>query len=91
MPTFVVHARRTPEVLGRVVSLFHRRAIECERLTAERAKDANVLRLTIEVQADSEQTPRIAANLHKLIDVLLVEVGDRTQRNEAHGTRPPRG
>jgi acetolactate synthase-1/3 small subunit len=91
MPTFVVHARRTPDVLGRVVSLFHRRAIEIERLTAEPAKDANVLRVTIEIQADPEQTRRIEANLYKLIDVLLVENSDPTQRNEAHDLRPAKG
>jgi acetolactate synthase-1/3 small subunit len=91
MPTFVVHARRTPHVLGRVVSLFHRRAIEIELLTAEPARDPNVLCMTIEVQVDSEQTRRIEANLYKLIDVLLVEHADLTQRNEAHDLRPAKG
>jgi acetolactate synthase I/III small subunit len=91
MPTFLLHARRTPEVLGRVVSLFHRRAIEIERLTAEPANYANILRVTIGLQVDSEQTQRIEANLYKLIDVLLLENADGTPRNEAHATRPPRG
>lgn len=72
MPTFVIYARRTPEVLGRVVSLFHRRAIEIERLTARRAEDANVLRVTISVEAEADQCSRIAANLYKLVDVLFV-------------------
>jgi hypothetical protein len=35
MATFVVHTRRTGEVLNRVVSLFHKRAIDVERLIAD--------------------------------------------------------
>jgi acetolactate synthase-1/3 small subunit len=90
MRTFVVYARRTPDVLLRVVSLFHRRAIEIEWLTVEPAKDPNILFMTIKVQVDSEQSQRIEANLYNLIDVLQVENADRTQRNEAHGTRHTR-
>jgi acetolactate synthase small subunit len=51
MPIFVVYARRTPEILGRDVSLFHRRAIDIERLTRERAEESNVLRIAISVEA----------------------------------------
>jgi acetolactate synthase-1/3 small subunit len=77
MPTFVIYVRRTPEVLGRIVSLFHRRATEIERLTAERLNDSNALRLTIEVETDPERTQLIEANLYKLIDVLSVEKSHR--------------
>ena len=74
MATFVVHLRKTPETLLRVVSLFHRRAIEIERLTAESEDNRSVLRLTVETRSDSEQAQRIEANLYKLVDVLQVQM-----------------
>jgi acetolactate synthase I/III small subunit len=78
MRTFVVYVRRTPEILARVVLLFHRRAIEIERLTAEREEGSDVLRMTVNVEADSEQTQRIEANLYKLLDVLHVDCGNQS-------------
>lgn len=73
MRTFVIHARRTTEVLGRIVSLFHRRAVEIERLSAERAEAPNVLCVIVSVAVDANQTRLIEANLYKLVDVLFVE------------------
>jgi acetolactate synthase I/III small subunit len=75
MATFVVYVRRTSEVLGRIVLLFHRRAMDIERLTAERATDPRVVRMTIEVETDLEQTRLIEANLYKLVDVFFVARG----------------
>jgi acetolactate synthase-1/3 small subunit len=72
MATFVVYARRTPETLCRIVLLFHRRAMDIERLTAERSSDPSVLRVTIEVDTDLEQTRLIEAHLYKVVDILLV-------------------
>jgi len=74
--------------LGRVLSLFHRRGIEIERLTAERSKNENVLRVAVEIQASPDQIERIEANLYKLIDVLLVENGDRMQREDIDDAWP---
>jgi len=71
--TFVVHARKTPEMLLRVVSMFHRRAIGIDRLTAESADDPKIMRMTICVDVGSDQAERIEANLKKLVEVLLVE------------------
>ena len=68
MAIFVVHARRTPETLARVVSLFHRRAVEIERLTMERTDDPNSLCITITLETDADQTQRIEANLYKLVE-----------------------
>jgi acetolactate synthase small subunit len=79
MPTFVVYARKTPTVLGRVVLLFHGRAIEIERLTVERAENSDVLCITIDVEVASEQIPRIEATLYKLVDVLNVESGNESK------------
>jgi acetolactate synthase small subunit len=87
MPTFVVHARRSPETLARVLALFHRRVLEIERLTAERAQDPSLWRITITVEADTDLARRIEANLYKLGDVLLVERSESGQ--ELVGERNP--
>jgi acetolactate synthase small subunit len=79
MLTFVVHARRSPETLGRVLALFHRRAIEIARLIADRAEDPAVWRITITIEADTDLAHRIEANLYKLEDVLLVEPSESGQ------------
>jgi acetolactate synthase I/III small subunit len=87
MPTLVVHARRSPETLTRVLALFHRRALEIERLIAERAQDPFVWRITITVEADTDLVRRIEANLYKLEDVLLVERSEsgHERMGEGHG------
>jgi acetolactate synthase I/III small subunit len=85
MPTFVVHARRTPEVLLRLVSLFHRCAIEIERPTAKRFSASNTLRVTLEVETDPERTQLIEANLYKLIDVVFVESSGSCGRLRSSG------
>jgi acetolactate synthase small subunit len=76
MLTFVIYVRRTPEVLGRVVSLFHRRRINIDSLTAVCARGTDTLRMTIALEADQDQLRSIEANLYKLVDVLLVESPD---------------
>jgi acetolactate synthase-1/3 small subunit len=83
MPTFVVHARRSPETLARLLSLFHRRALEINRLTADRAQDdPSIWRITVTVDADADLALRIEANLYKLEGVLLVEgAGSVTNRS----------
>jgi acetolactate synthase-1/3 small subunit len=71
--TFVVHTQRKRDALARVVLLFHRRALNIEALTLVHIKEADVLLMTISVEADGVQSQLIEANLHKLVDVLLVE------------------
>jgi acetolactate synthase I/III small subunit len=73
MPTFVIYARKTPEVLARIVLLFHRRAIEIERLTAGHAGRPGVLLIEATLACADDGARLIEANLHKLVDVLLVE------------------
>jgi acetolactate synthase small subunit len=71
-------------MLGRVVSLFHRRAIEIEQLIAERSEESNVLRIKISVAANAEALCRIEANLFKIVDVLSVQtVPDGTQATQS--------
>jgi acetolactate synthase small subunit len=74
MPTFVLHARRTPQVLVRVLVEFHKRAIEIERLTAEPGKNRKVLRISITAAANPEAARRMEANLQKIVEVVRVEV-----------------
>ena len=73
MPTFVVHARRTPELLGRVVLLFHRLAVEIDGLKLERTGGGGTFRITIEIDGYVEKSCRIEASLYKLVDVLSVK------------------
>ena len=73
MATLTFYAERTPEVLARVVLLFHRRAIRIDSLTMESSERANVLRIFISVQPDTRGLQNIVANLYKLVEVILVE------------------
>lgn len=73
MATFVIHARRTPELLGRVVLLFHRLALEIVGLTLERTDNERCYRLTIEIDSHSDKCWRIEASLCKIVDVFSVE------------------
>ena len=73
MPTLVVHARRSPGTIARVLLLFHRRAVEVERIATERAQDSETLTITITFAADEDQVRRMEANLFKLEDVIDVE------------------
>jgi acetolactate synthase-1/3 small subunit len=73
MNTFVVYVENKPGVLTRVASLFRRRAFNIDSLTVGRTENPDVSRMTITVDADSDQARRIEANLYKLVNVLLVE------------------
>ena len=71
--TFVVYVENKPGVLSRVVSLFRRRAFNIDSLTVGRTEKPDVWRMTIVVDADEDQAARIAANIYKLVNVLLVD------------------
>ena len=71
--TFVVYVENKPGVLSRVVSLFRRRAFNIDSLTVGRTEKPDVSRMTIVVDADEDQAARIAANIYKLVNVLLVD------------------
>jgi acetolactate synthase-1/3 small subunit len=73
MLTFVIHARRTPDVLARVVMLFHRRRVQIDSLTTGRGEKSDVLRLELTVEDGQATAGLIETNLYKLVDVLLVE------------------
>jgi L-asparaginase len=80
MLTLVVHLRRTPEALARVVLTLRRLRTPIDSLMATRAEFPDVTRLWVRIDADSEHASRIEANLYKLIDVLLVEQWELTPR-----------
>ena len=71
--TFVVYVENKPGVLTRVASLFRRRAYNIDSLTVGRTEKPDVSRMTISIEADSDQARRIEANLYKLVNVILVE------------------
>jgi acetolactate synthase small subunit len=81
MPTFVVDARKTPEMLARVVLLFHRLAVEIDGLTFQRRKDDGGFCITIQITGHSDKSRRIEANLYKIVDVLSVETIPDDARN----------
>jgi acetolactate synthase I/III small subunit len=86
MLTFVIHARRTPDVLARVVMLFHRRRVQIDSLTTVRGDKSDALRLEVTVEVDQAKARLIEANLCKLVDVLLVEKNHRDGETEHHAT-----
>jgi len=83
MTTFLVEAENKPDVLARIVMLFHRRAIIILSLSMIAIEDPGVVRMTATVDADQVQAERTVANLYKLVDVLSVEtIGSQVLPNE---------
>jgi len=70
---FVVVARNKPDVLARVVMLFHRSAVEIESIRMAARRKRNELQITITVDGRKAQSHRMEASLTKLVDVLSVE------------------
>jgi acetolactate synthase small subunit len=87
MLTFVVHVRRTPDVVTRVVMLFHRRKVQIDSLTTVRRENSDALRVEVRVEEDQVKTRLMEANLYKLVDVLLVERNHRDTETELHVTK----
>lgn len=87
MRTFLVYIERNPLALARVILMFNRRGMEIDWLCAERAEDPGVTRLSIRMEADSEQAARIERNLYKLVDVLLVAHTDDGETPEREGAQ----
>ena len=84
MTVFVIRAGAAPEFLGRVVLLFHRLGIEIICLIFERAQEE--AHVEIWVHCSWAMTQRIEGNLHKLVDVVSVEVRGP---NQDSGQEPP--
>jgi acetolactate synthase-1/3 small subunit len=74
MTTFLVKAEDKPDVLARVVMLFHRRAIVILSFSMSSTEHSGVVRMAITVQANRIQAERMVANLYKLLNILSVEI-----------------
>jgi acetolactate synthase-1/3 small subunit len=72
-----------PGVLNRVASLFRRRSFNIDSFTVGRTHHPHISRMTIAVDATRGDANRIKENLHKLINVIEVEV----VTNEPHVSR----
>src|SRR5678815_444030 len=71
--TLVALVEDKPGVLNRVASLFRRRAFNIESLTVGRTDVAGISRMTVVIDSDQVSVDRVAAYLHKLVNVLQVE------------------
>jgi acetolactate synthase regulatory subunit len=71
--TFVVYAKNKPDILARVVLLFHRRGFDIDSLTFGKMTKPNVSRITITLEAEECEACRLKSNLYNLVNVILVE------------------
>jgi len=71
---FVVVARNKPDVLARVVLLFHRAAVDIEAIRMPARHKRSELQITICVNGQQVKSRRMAAILEKLVDVVSVEM-----------------
>jgi len=71
---FVVAARNKPDVLARVVMLFHRSAVEIESIRMPARRKRSELQIAICVNGQQAQSQRMSAILEKIVDVASVEM-----------------
>jgi acetolactate synthase small subunit len=76
---FVVAARNKPDVLARVVMLFHRAAVDIESIRMPVRGHGSELKITITLDGKHTNAGRMAAILEKLVDVVSVEMILRKQ------------
>jgi len=67
-----VEAEKTPEVLARVVLLFHRCTVDIVSFGMVPVRNLRRVRITISVEVNASQAARMKANLHKVVSVLTV-------------------
>jgi acetolactate synthase I/III small subunit len=72
--TFIATVEDRPGVLARVVSLFRRRGYNIASLTVGRTHEPGTSHLTVVTEANADVARRIQADLHKLVNVLDVEM-----------------
>lgn len=63
-----------PGVMAKVTSLFTRRGYNLESISAGKAKNEEMLRLTIVVKADQKSLEQIQKQLYKVIDTVKVSI-----------------
>lgn len=77
---FIVAARNKPDVLARVVMLFHRSAVDIEAIRMPARGRGSELKMTITLDGKHPNAHRMPAILEKFIDVLSIEMISRKQR-----------
>jgi acetolactate synthase I/III small subunit len=71
--TFIVRVEKTPGVLLRVLSLFHRLVLDVEELRYSPTEEANVSCMRIILKTEATAVSRIDAHLQKIVEVISVE------------------
>jgi len=79
---FVIEAENRPEVLARLVVLFHRLHVEIHALSMKWARGSETMRLKVTTEAEPDHALRIEAHLYKTVEVRSVET-----RTEQSGTK----
>ena len=72
-----ITAQNKPDVLARVVMLFHRAAVHIDAIRMPARRKRSELQITICVNGQQAQSQRMATILEKVIDVLSVEIISR--------------
>ena len=83
--SFLVRVEKTHGVLLRVISLFHRLALDVDELHFRATDDPKVVSLKITLESDQEVASRIEAHLFKIVEV--VSVGVKVEKNRRDGKK----
>ena len=79
-----ITAQNKPDVLARVVMLFHRAAVDIDAIRVPARRKRSELQITICVNGQQAQSQRMAAILEKLVDVVSVEMPRRANTKTGH-------
>ena len=71
---FVIKADNRPEVLPKVVLLFHRLNVEIDALYMVRRRNSEMMRMNVTSQSNREISRRIEAHLYKVVQIRSVKV-----------------
>lgn len=88
---FVVVARNRPDVLARIVLLFHRAAVDIEAICMPARGRGSEQKITITLDATHPNAHRMPAILEKFIDVLSVETHANKKNSVSERTQKVRG
>lgn len=82
--TFEIQAEDCPDVLPRVVMLFHRLNIEIQALYMVRRAASRTTRLNVTIEADPTTYSRLEATLYKIVQVRSVSTARHTKEVLTH-------
>jgi acetolactate synthase small subunit len=74
---FVIAAENKPDVLARVVMLFHRAAVDIEAIRMPARGRGSELKITVTLEGKQPNAHRMRAILEKVLDVLSVEISSQ--------------